>query len=121
MTEGQLGAPVHGATHPSRSSRPRWLSVTCGLAVAACSAALLAYAELGRFSRYVADDFCTAGILRDYSFLGAQRYWYLNWSGRYSFTLAITALERLFGLPIVPLLPALVLALWLGVAFLAIR
>jgi hypothetical protein len=74
-------------------------------------AALTVYAYLGTFTRYMADDYCTAAAVKD-GFWGAQAYWWENWSGRYSFTFLVSFVE-LFGLRIVPILPALIMSLWL--------
>jgi hypothetical protein len=37
---------------------------------------LVLYAWIGFYSRYVADDFWSAGYLRTLGFWGAQYYWY---------------------------------------------
>ena len=47
---------------------------------------LLVLMYLGSFSRFLADDYCTNATLVGRGFLGSQAYWYLSWSGRYSFT-----------------------------------
>ena len=70
-------------------------------------------ASMGFFSRYIADDFCTAGTLRRLGFWESQSNWYLNWSGRYSFTFVATSLN-LVGPGITPWLSLAVLVLWLG-------
>jgi hypothetical protein len=75
-------------------------------------AALSLYAYLGTFTRYMADDYCSAAALRTEGFWGAQSYWWQNWSGRYSFSFLVSLVESL-GLKIVPVLPALAIALWL--------
>jgi len=54
---------------------------------------LVMVAWIGFYSRYVADDFWTAGYLRTLGFWDAQRYWYLSWSGRYSFTFLVSLVE----------------------------
>src|SRR5512132_1681351 len=75
-------------------------------------ATLVVYAYLGTFTRYMADDYSTASVLQDEGFWGAQTYWWQNWSGRYSFTFVISFVE-LFGVGIVPILPTLIILLWL--------
>ncbi|MBI4770328.1 MAG: hypothetical protein HY784_07965 [Chloroflexi bacterium] len=90
------------------------------LPAGAFALALLAHAGTGLYSRYMADDYCTAGALRLYGFLGAQKGWYLSWSGRYAYTALVTALE-LPGPGIVPYLPAVALALWLTVLVWTLR
>lgn len=74
----------------------------------------LAYvAYLGSYSRYLADDYCTAGSLQQFGFWGAQGYWYANWSGRFAFTFLVS-LTHLVGPVLTPFLPAMVLAALLG-------
>jgi hypothetical protein len=75
-------------------------------------ASLLLYAYFGIFTRYMADDYCTAAALKTRGFLGAQTYWWQHWSGRYSFTFLVSLVE-LFGLRIIPILPAFIMCLWL--------
>ena len=83
-------------------------------------AALLAHACVGLFSRYWYDDFITAAILRDKGFFGAQRYWYLNWSGCFSYNIA-TSLAELAGPWVVPFLPLAALVAWVAATAWAIR
>ena len=45
---------------------------------------LLLHAELGTYSRFIADDYCSAGMAQRFGILRAVWYWYLNWTGRYS-------------------------------------
>jgi len=72
-------------------------------------------ASMGFFSRYIADDFCTAGTLRRLGFWESQSNWYLHWSGRYTFTFVATGLN-LLGPGITPWLPLAALVVWLGAA-----
>ncbi len=83
-------------------------------------AALLAHAYVGLFTRYWYDDFCTAAILRDRGFLDFQRFWYVTWSGRFSFHLFVS-LAELIGPRTVSFLTALALTLWLAAATWAIH
>lgn len=50
---------------------------------------LLLYSVIGLYTRYIADDYQTAGALRTWGFWGAQAYWYRAWSGRFTFTALI--------------------------------
>ena len=54
---------------------------------------LLAYASVGWYARYVADDYCWAGVLRTHGFLEAQVYWYTIYSPRYAFTFLVNLVE----------------------------
>lgn len=75
--------------------------------------ALFAHAYVGFFTRYMADDYCSAGTLRTAGFLETQRHFYLVWSGRFSFTLSVSLFE-LLGTGVVPFLPAAALLCWLA-------
>jgi len=77
---------------------------------------LVLYAWIGFYSRYVADDFWTAGYLRVLGFWEAQRYWYLSWSGRYSFTFLVSLVE-LLGVGATRWLPVSSLVLWAGALY----
>ncbi len=69
---------------------------------------------LGSYSRYIADDFCSAAMARRFGVLRAVWYWYLNWTGRYS----ASTLDAIFGLlgPVVtPFVPFFVIVAWLTV------
>jgi len=74
---------------------------------------LATHAFLGGYSRYLADDFCTAGDVARLGFWGAQSNLYQTWSGRFSFSFVI-ALTHLLGPGITPFLPAAMLVLWLA-------
>jgi hypothetical protein len=77
---------------------------------------LVLYAWIGFYSRYVADDFWSAGYLRVLGFWEAQRYWYLSWSGRYSFTFLVSLME-LLGVSVARWLPVSSLVLWTGALY----
>jgi hypothetical protein len=74
---------------------------------------LLVWMVLGTFTRYLADDYSTSGILLQMGFWKAQAYWYYSWSGRYSFTFLVSLVE-LAGVAIVPWLPVFGLLAWMG-------
>ena len=77
---------------------------------------LLVLAYLGTFTRYLADDYSTSGTLLRLGFWKAQSFWYLAWSGRFSFTFLISMIE-LAGVQIVPWLPLSGLLIWGGSLF----
>jgi hypothetical protein len=74
---------------------------------------LAAHAYLGTFSRYLADDFCTASSLRRLGFAASQAYWYETWSGRFSFTFVVS-LAQAVGPRLTPWLPSLAILTWLA-------
>src|SRR4051794_39661225 len=75
---------------------------------------LFVYAWVGSYSRYTADDYCWAGILRTEGFLNAQVLWYTVYSPRYAFTFLVNLVE-LAGPAIVPALPALAIVVCVAV------
>jgi hypothetical protein len=86
------------------------------LSLVAGSLALLplaAHAYLGTFSRYLADDFCTASSLRSLGFAASQAHWYETWSGRFSFTFVVS-LAQAVGPRLTPWLPSLAILTWLA-------
>lgn len=114
MTSSKPG----GVTGRPRSGAAAWDRLNLGLLVAGLiglSAPMSVAAYTGSFSRYLADDFCTLGSLRQLGFFGSQAYWYVHWSGRFAFTFFVNLAEAA-GPWVVPLLPAVtLLALAAGV------
>lgn len=86
-------------------------SVAAQVLAAIFSAVLLAFAVVGVYTRYAADDYCTAGQVVANGLLGAQSILYVDWSGRFTATLLITVLEML-GTELLPLLSAGALVVW---------
>ena len=74
----------------------RWVMLLTAIIGGVLLCVLLAHAYVGYFTRYIADDFYTAAVLRDHGVIGSQIYWYNRWTGRFSFTLAVN-LAELFG------------------------
>ncbi len=95
----------------------RWIWI---VALIALLAPLAFVAYLGVHSRYLADDFCTAGWLNELGFWSSQSYWYKNWSGRFSFIFLMSA-TQLVGPALTPWLSGAVLLFWLAVSWWAVR
>lgn len=74
---------------------------------------LLAWAYVGTYSRYTADDYSWPVRLSQTPFLDLQLQTYQTAFGRFASTLAI-CLAALADSPITPFLPAAVLAAWVG-------
>jgi hypothetical protein len=68
--------------------------------------ALLSDAFVGLFSRYTADDYCTAGQVVANGLVGMAVGQYTGWSGRFSFLFMVGLVESI-GAWLVPLLPTL--------------
>ena len=78
------------------------------LALIGLAAPLVALAIGGLFSRYAADDYCTASQVQMAGFVEAQSRLYVGWSGRFAATLLVTLVE-LIGPAVVPVLPSVAL------------
>ena len=65
------------------------------------------------YVRFWADDFCTAFVLDKYGFLGAQKFSWLTWSGRFTYNFFIYLLMALgpFITKILPIVTFILLAL----------
>lgn len=89
------------------------------LLLALFCAPLVTHVYLGSYSRFIADDFCSAAIARSRGIFGGTLYWYVNWSGRYS----ANFLDSLFGYlgpAFTPFATGLVVALWFIVLAIAV-
>ena len=75
-------------------------------------AALFLHGYLGHFSRYIADDFCTAFYAKRLGVLRATWFWYLNWSGRFSASV-LDSMIGLLGPRVVPIVVPLTILIWL--------
>jgi Family of unknown function (DUF6056) len=69
-----------------------WQRVVCRLGPLLC---FTPYAILAFFAQPSADDFCYTVAVRHMGFLGAQRWYYFNWTGRYAATALLTLSERI--------------------------
>jgi hypothetical protein len=95
--------------------RSSWVKSICVLLTITFLGALLAFAYVGHFTRYMADDYCIAVDLHNTGFLKAQKIWYMSWTGKFSYMFALSVAE-LIGPAIVPFLPLLALTCWLAAA-----
>jgi hypothetical protein len=92
----------------------RWRLLGLLLLGLAFLSTLALHAYLGTYSRFIADDYCSAGMAKRFGVLRAVWYWYLNWTGRYSAS-ALDAVFGLLGPAVTPFVPAIVLLMWLAV------
>ena len=70
---------------------PKWLTVFGITLAVVVTLALLLFIYTGTFSRFIADDYCSADLLRNHSFWKAQWLSYTTWSNRYA-TMLVTGL-----------------------------
>ena len=83
--------------------------------VAVFFGSLLAFAYVGHFTRYMADDYCLADKVHKLGFINAQTSLYMTWTGRYSYGF-LMSLAELIGPSTVPIGPLIALICWLGAA-----
>jgi hypothetical protein len=81
---------------------------------------LLLHGYYGLFSRYLADDFCTAGYYKTQGFIASMQFWRLTWSGRYSFYFFMN-ITHIIGQWITPYLTLIVITLWLLILLVLFR
>ncbi len=82
-------------------------------------APLVTHVYLGSYSRFIADDFCSAVIARSRGILRGTLYWYMIWTGRFS----ANFLDTLFGYlgpAITPYTTGFVVILWFIVLAIAL-
>src|SRR5512142_2120663 len=99
-----------------RSSPTSW---GAALIAIASTAVLGMHAYLGTYSRFMADDYCSASESLRLGILRAAWFWYRTWTGRYSANV-LDATFGALGPGVTPVVTALVLALWLAALFAAI-
>lgn len=92
----------------------RWRLLGPLFVVLALLTTLALHAYLGTYSRFIADDYCSAGMAKRFGVLRAVWYWYLNWTGRYSAS-TLDAVFGLLGPAVTPFVPAIILLAWVGV------
>ncbi len=95
--------------NPPSSIQKRFAIITVftfGIGVITAGLALLAYAYLGTFVRYYADDYCLSGMLFQMGFWKAQVNLYMTWSPGFVHMFLISVSE-LFGHSSIRVWPAL--------------
>jgi hypothetical protein len=93
------------------SEKNRFWSSIPTIAFATIALAGLAY--LGGYTRFMADDYCSAYYAERFGLLRSIWYWYLNWSGRYTaFVFDWLVLIKTFGLYGAHFVPPIAIAVW---------
>jgi hypothetical protein len=75
-------------------------------------APLILNINLGLYSRFYADDYCSAAIAKSLGVFPSVNYWYMNWSGRFSAHL-FDAIMGYFGPQISPYSTLLIISIWI--------
>ena len=70
-----------------------WRRIFFFVLLALFCAPLVTHIYLGSYSRFIADDFCSAAVARSRGIIRGAQFWYLVWNGRYSANL----LDAVFG------------------------
>ncbi len=110
-------------THMNHS---KWLPadrILIGLITVVVIAVLGLFIALSFFNYPSADDFCFAAKAKQLGLIGAQAFWYEQWSGRYTLNLVWTVFMLSGDIFKTYRFPAMVLLLstWLGMSFLIAR
>ena len=80
---------------------------------------LTVFAYLGFYTRYFADDFCTANVAFQYGLFGSVGHWYTTWAGQFT-NFLVKGLIAYVGPTSAPLLPISILILWLAITIWAL-
>ncbi len=83
--------------------------------IIACLFALVIFAYLGQYSRYIADDYCTANAALTLGIPQSINNWYYNYAGQYT-NFLLKGWVAYAGPGFAGLLPALILLAWSGAA-----
>src|SRR5262245_22188263 len=112
----QNGDAVNSPTWTSSNGAARVIDWLLAVSVVM---ATVAYAYLGSFSRYMADDYFVPTLVEKNGLLGAQIHWYLQWTGRFSFAFVADSFA-LLGPATARFIPGLLLTLWFAATVWAI-
>lgn len=75
---------LHATAIRSRMPKPRLLAFLLTLLAAVLAVVFAAHAYLGSYTRFIADDYCSAYLGQRFGLLRYLWFWYLNWGGRFS-------------------------------------
>ena len=96
------------------SSKRSALQWGAGLIAVASTAVLAVHAYLGSYSRFMADDYCSAAESLKFGILRAAWFWYRTWTGRFSANI-LDAIFGALGPGLTPVVTSIVLLAWLAV------
>jgi hypothetical protein len=81
--------------------------------IACFLAPLVVQAYVGQFSRYLADDYCTAGRALSTGVVASALWWYNNWAGQFTNWTA-KGIAGVVGIGSASVFPALIIILWVA-------
>lgn len=83
--------------------------------------ALAGFAYLGNYTRFMADDYCSAYYAERFGLLRSVWYWYITWSGRYTaFIFDWLILTKILGPYGAHFVPPIAIAAWIAATVAAI-
>ncbi len=91
-----------------------WRKLVRIIGIGIFGAFLVAHAVLGSYSRFMADEYCSAALANSVGVLGAARQLYLTWTGRFSANF-FDSLMGYIGPSFTPYSSAVVIVIWLVV------
>jgi hypothetical protein len=103
--------PQERSDMPSHGRSPTIAAIATGALAIVLVLTVAVYAYLGRFTRYVADDYTRKNELRVRGFWASQVWEYLHWTGRFV-SIAVIDAGLLLNEFFARLLPGLLLLLW---------
>ena len=104
-----------------RSSEEQFLGLALLVGVISTLIPLSLYGYLGIFSRYGSDDYCLSAFYLQQNLINAMIERYMTATSRYTNIIFIGLADKLFGWYNVAILPALMLALFIGGLYLLLR
>ena len=104
-----------------RFSEEQFLRLALLIGVISTLIPLVLYAYLGIFSRYGSDDYCLSAFYLQKNLFNAMIERYMTATSRYTNIIFIGLADKLFGWYNVAILPALMLALFIGGLYLLLR
>lgn len=100
----------------TNKNKTRIIAFVLLISIAALLVSIYVIAYLGSFSRYIADDYCSAGEFKALGYLGSITSRYITWDGRYSFSSMIYFFDSL-GIKFPSILPAISITLLFASAY----
>ncbi len=112
----EQGVPESAAQDSPGAAEAKW---GAALVAGGSTVVLVMHAYLGSFSRFMADDYCSAAESLRLGILRAAWFWYITWTGRYSANV-LDATFGALGPRVTPLVTTLVLVIWIAALFAAV-
>jgi hypothetical protein len=99
--------------------RRYWWKALSGVLLGCLLMPLVTHVYLGSYSRFIADDFCSAAITKSKGIWGRSVFEYLNWTGRFS-VIPLDSLMGYLGPGVAPYSTAVVVTVWFAILVLTL-